>query len=283
MRVLVTGAAGFVGRTLLARLATRADCEVHALDRNPCGDVSHHVCDMREADRVLLVVRTVAPDCIYHLAGSFAETSTAHIAENVETSRNLLEAVRLTNSRSRVLLIGSAAEYGEVRRDANPLREDFPLRPASSYGHAKACQTRLMDDYCRKHGLDVVMARLFNLFGAGASPQLFVGHVEQQIEQFRRGLVGEIVVGNLEAVRDYLPVDKAAAYLECIMERGVRGEVYNVASGEPVSMRDLLERILTHHGIAWEKVRIESAAGRGNSTVPCVYADIAKLRALNCA
>jgi nucleoside-diphosphate-sugar epimerase len=283
MRVLVTGAAGFVGRALLARLATRAAWEVHALDRNSRGDVNQHICDMREAGRVSRVVRAVAPDCIYHLAGAFAETPTAHFADNVEISRNLLEAVRLSNSRSRVLLIGSAAEYGDVRRDANPLREDLPLRPASGYGRAKACQTRLMDHYRRRHDLDIVMARLFNLFGAGASRQLFVGHVEQQIEQLRRGLIGEIVVGNLDAIRDYLPVDKAAAYLECIMERGARGEVYNVGSGEPVSMRDLLERILTCHGIAWDKVRIESRAARGNSNVPCVYADISKLRALNCA
>jgi len=236
---------------------------------------------MREADRVLRVVRAVAPDCIYHLAGSFAETSTAHFADNLETSRNLLEAVRLANSRSRVLLVGSAAEYGDVRRDANPLREDFPLRPVSSYGRAKACQTRLMAHYHRRHDVNVVLARLFNLFGAGASQRLFVGCVEQQIEQFRRGLVGEIVVGNLDAVRDYLPVDTAVAYLECIMERGAPGEVYNVASGEPVSMRDLLERILACHGIGWDKVRIESRAARGNSNVPCVYADISKLRALN--
>jgi GDP-4-dehydro-6-deoxy-D-mannose reductase len=281
MRVLVTGAAGFVGRAVLSALARRPDHEVHGLDRRPVHGATPHLGDLLDASATLQFVKGLAPHRIFQLAGSFSNEFTAEFADNVVATRNLLEAVRLATPRTRVLLVGSAAEYGWVRPEANPVREDHPLHPVSIYGWAKACQTQLMGYYCRVQELDLVMARVFNLTGPGVSNRLFVGRVEEQIERLCRGQTGEIVVGNLEAVRDYLPVDEAAAKLARIMERGATGEVYNVGSGQPITMRALLDKLLTQHGLGWEHVRIESRDQAGKLDVPCIYADTSKLDALN--
>jgi GDP-4-dehydro-6-deoxy-D-mannose reductase len=176
----------------------------------------------------------------------------------------------------RVLLIGSAAEYGCVRALDNPVREDHPLAPVSLYGWTKACQTLLMNYYHCVHAMDLVLARLFNLSGGGASNQLFVGRVEEQIRRLLAGEAHEITVGNLEAQRDYLPVAEAARQLDRVMQFGEGGQVYHVASGVPTRMKDLLDILLRAQGLSHECVRQTPRSLTNKQEVPVIYADISK-------
>jgi len=255
MRILVTGAAGFLGRALVNRLKARGDTELHVTDlRQPQAGVFHS-CDLLDRAAVARLLEEVAPGLVYHLAGTFTNEYGPDFRSNVDATRHVLEGVRQRGRPVRVMLIGSAAEYGCVRPEENPVREDHALAPVSIYGWTKACQTLLMQYYYEVHELDVVMARLFNLSGAGASDRLFVGRLGRQMEQFLSGAVQEIVVGNLDSVRDYLPVEEAAGGLERVMRFGKPGQVYHVASGVPTRVRDLLDALLRARGLKRDCVR----------------------------
>ena len=120
------------------------------------------------------------------------------------------------------------------------------------------------------------MARLFNLTGNGASNRLFVGRLQEQLEQLIAGKIPEIKVGALDAVRDYLPVEDAARQLERIMLSGRSGQVYHVASGVPVRMRDLLGQLLQARGLSAACVRETPRPVHDKLDAPVVYADVTK-------
>jgi len=276
MKTLVTGAAGFLGRGLVQRLKQETQHELHVADLRPVPGGIFHRCDLSVPAEVGELLRTISPQRIYHLAGTFTNEYGADFRSNVDSTRHLLEAVRQGGGPVRVLLIGSAAEYGRVREEDNPLQEEQPLAPVSLYGWTKACQTLLMGYYYRVHALDVVMARLFNLTGNGASNRLFVGRLQEQVEQLLAGKIPEITVGALDAVRDYLPVEEAARQLERVMLSGLSGQVYHVASGVPVRMRTLLGQLLQARGVSRDCVREAPRPALDKIDAPVVYADVTK-------
>jgi GDP-4-dehydro-6-deoxy-D-mannose reductase len=280
MKTLVTGAAGLLGRAVVRKLGQEARSDLHVTDLRTATGGTFHSCDLSDPAAVQELVRAVAPERIYHLAGTFANEYATDFRSNVESTRHLLETVRQGGRQVRVLLIGSAAEYGCVPQEANPLTEEQPLAPVSLYGWTKACQTMLVGYYHRVHRLDVVMARLFNLSGSGASNRLFVGRLQEQVERLLAGGIKQITVGPLDAVRDYLPVEEAAGLVERIMEHGLGGQVYHVASGVPVRMRELLHRSLREHGLSPDCVRETAGPAIERLDPPAVYADMSKTNGL---
>ena len=279
MKILVTGAAGLLGRAVLERLHSRPGLELHGVDLQPFPSAAPHVGDLNQPAWVVELITTLRPDQVYHLAGTFSNDFQKDLSANVATTQHLLEAILRHHPAARLLLIGSAAEYGMVRPDENPISENHPLAPVSLYGWAKVCQTHLMGFYYRVQGTNVVQARLFNLSGLG-SPRLFAGRFYQQIDQLRRGEITEIVTGPLGATRDYLSPASAAVQLEGIMNHGRAGEVYHVGSGVPVKMRELVRLVLKQEGLEGCPVREEERPTSGKLDIPCIYADLAKTRAL---
>ena len=280
-KVLVTGANGFLGLNLAASLAKREDCGLYLTDiRQPQlpGRETTIQCDLSDPAQVSKLIQDVKPDQIYHLAGLFSGDYEANYRANVLAAKNLLDAVKTSVPACRLLVTGSAAEYGCAA--SNPVSESCPLNPVNLYGFTKMLQTRLAELYARIYGLDVVIARPFNLLGKGASEGLFVGRVMRQIEEFKQGKTAKITVGGLDAVRDYLKVEDAAAAFELIMNSGRAGEVYNVASGLPVKMRDLLEALLTENGIPYGVVEENPALLNRKTEVKAIYADVSKFSAL---
>jgi GDP-4-dehydro-6-deoxy-D-mannose reductase len=279
MTTLLVGANGFIAPYIRARLALLHQ-EVVLVDRAG-GQASGVVqCDLSSLHEAREIIHRFAPDRILNLAGSFTHDYEMDFAANYSTSKNILDAIRELNLQTRVLLTGSAAEYGPIDQEDNPVKEDHPLRPSSVYGLTKAMQTMLMHCYVNSWGMNIVMARPFNLLGQGMSARLFVGSVYAQIGDLRAGKISAISVGNLETRRDYLRVEKAADDFVTIMDRGEPGEVYNVGSGSSVRIRDVLESILRESGLTMDVVK-ESSGNRRTAHDPLdVYADIRKLRLL---
>ena len=214
--VLVTGAEGFIGRHLVLRLRQIGDCELFTTTRKGSAEVP--ACDLCDLDAVTALLRSLRPEHVFHCAGSFSNCWETDIDRNVRTSRNVLEAVTRCGLKSRILLFGSAAEYGDKLSGAIP--ETAPLQPVSIYGLSKVLQTLVMQYYAREKGVDVILARTFNLYGEGISPLLFPGRVSQQIEAVKAGRQTKVMVRSLESSRDYLDVKEAInAYLR-LMEFG---------------------------------------------------------------
>jgi GDP-4-dehydro-6-deoxy-D-mannose reductase len=256
MRVLVTGAAGFVGRRLVARLAQEG-ADVTGVDREV---------DVADAEAVRRAVAEVRPDAVVHLAAlTFVPDSFARPRDvfrvNFLGSRCVLEAVRGERPGARVLLVSTAHVYGSARPEDPPFDEGSPLRPGSPYAAAKAAADLLGAAYARR-GVDVVRVRPFNHTGPGRPDSFAESSFARQIAEIEAGLREPVLaVGNLDAVRDFLDVDDVIDAYVRLLDRAVPAGVYNIASGRATSLRALLDALLARSPAAPE-VRVDRALWR---------------------
>ena len=219
MRVLVTGATGFVGQHLLPRLV---DAGMSVVSRG----MELDICD---GEALRLDLEAERPDAIVHLA---AQSSVAASWQNPAGcfrvnylgTRNLLDGIESLGLPARVLLIGSADEYETTRPDIAAYRESAPLRPGSPYARTKAAG-ELLGGLAASRGLDVVRVRAFNHTGAGQSERFVASSFAKQIAEIAEGVREPLMqVGNLESVRDFLDVDDVVqAYLSLLDPAVPRG------------------------------------------------------------
>jgi GDP-4-dehydro-6-deoxy-D-mannose reductase len=278
MRVLVTGATGFVGRHLLDAL--RAAGHEPIVVGSPHDAPPAIGLDIVDADAVRRVVDAALPEAIVHLAGqAFVPQSVADplgtLAVNATGTANVLEAARAV--RARVLVISSAEVYGVQRPERMPLDETAVLRPANAYAASKLAAEAYALAWHRSYGLDAVVARPFNHIGPGQDERFVVASFARQLAGIAAGAPPLMHVGNLEAQRDFLDVrDVVAAYV-LLLANGRAGEVYNISSGRPVAIREVLRQLIT---IARVPVEIRDDPERMRSSdLPILSGDATKLRA----
>lgn len=277
--VLVTGATGALGQAVIARLRKDGNYRIVATSRHRDDETGVQL-DLRNPELISALINRAVPNLILHLAATFSPDFDEAYAVNVDATRRLLDAVQESGSRMRVLLVGSAAEYGAVRPEENPIREDHVLNPVSIYGLSKAWQTQLAGLYSSR-GVDVVVARVFNLDGPGLTERLFIGRLQKQINEVLAGRKSVIEIGSLSATRDYLTTAEAADQILSIAEHAESGRVYHVASGIPVTMRDVLVHYLAINKLDISIVRESSELTRRTGyDVPVIYADTTNTRQL---
>jgi GDP-4-dehydro-6-deoxy-D-mannose reductase len=250
MRALVTGASGFVGGYLLEALRSRGD-EVLA-----CGGArdkgEFFPLDLCDADAVRAAVDLARPDVVFHLAAqTFVPDSLTSPAAtydvNVLGTACLTQAVRdyaATGARApRIVFTSSAEVYGRREPGDFPLREHLDLRPANPYAASKAAAEAILMAESRCFRMDVVIARSFNHIGPGQSDRFVVASMAAQLARAALEKT-PLMVGNLEAERDFLDVrDVVEAYLR-LAEDGERATIYNVCSGRAVKIRDVLGELI---------------------------------------
>lgn len=253
MKSLIIGGSGFVGAYLLQHLkelghetaVTKMPQEQFAAGADDVFDL-----DILRIDMVEEILGLIKPDYIFHLA---AQSSVAVSWEkpgmtadvNIRGCMNVLEAVRRQKKKMRVLLIGSGEEYGKIRPDELPVREDHALRPDSIYAVTKACQNMAGAVYARAYGMEVVMVRAFNHIGPHQSPRFVVPDFCRQAAEIEAGIRGAVIkTGNLDAKRDFTDVRDVVRAYALLAEKGKAGETYNVGSGCAVRIRDILQIIL---------------------------------------
>lgn len=279
MNILVTGASGFVGRHLLKYLCTELDAHCIGVSRTASEDTNTLQCELTDYNQVVGVIKKTQPTHVFHVAGSYTNDFETDYSCNVLSTKNILDAAVKHKQDARVMLMGSAAEYGEVNTQECPVSEQHILNPISIYGWSKAAQSHFAPLYSRQHGLAVMVARTFNLMGVGISDKLFPGQLEHQIQQVLSGKTSRITVGKLDAKRDYIDIKDACALYLAIATKGLAGEVYNVGSGCATSMRELLNAMLTANGLD-QAIIDEAQHNKSSNEVSVIYADISKVTAL---
>jgi GDP-4-dehydro-6-deoxy-D-mannose reductase len=158
--------------------------------------------------------------------------------------------VRAERPEARVLVAGSAAEYGLAYEEELPITEEQPLRPLSPYGVTKVAQSLLAAQVALRQELVVVRTRSFNLTGPGEPETLVCAAFASQLVEIERRTRAPILrVGNLESLRDFVDVRDAVRAYALVAERGMNGAVYNVASGRAVAIEDVLERLRLLSGV----------------------------------
>ncbi len=260
MKALITGTTGFAGSHLVEYLFDhQPQVEVVGIKRwrSPMENIAHLgdrlklvETDLHDYHSVYRMLEEVRPDVIFHLAAqSFVPTSwkapAATLETNVVGQTHLFEAVRALSLDPVIQIACSSEEYGLVHRHETPMTEENPLRPLSTYAVSKIAQDYLGYQYFQSYGLKVVRTRGFNHTGPRRGDVFVVSNFAKQLARIKAGHADPVIrVGNLEAERDFTDVrDMVRAYWLAVT-KGKPGEVYNIASGQAIAIKNLLDRLI---------------------------------------
>lgn len=278
MRILVTGPDGFVGRHLTRLLRASGHEVVEAPGPGAPGGIE--VTDLASVTHALDAAR---PDAIVNLAGvsSVPESHrdpTHAFAVNAIGTVNVLAAAREVCPRARLLVIGSGEAYGRAA-GREPLPEETPLQPLSPYSASKVAAETAALQFHRSYDTDVVCVRPFNHLGRGQATGFVVPSFAAQIAAIRRGEAPPVLrTGDLSPTRDFLHVEDVVAAYELLLRAGVAGAVYNIASGQGRTIRNLLDEMLELTSVV---ARIETDPARVRPVeLPVLIGDPSRVRAL---
>lgn len=274
MSVLVTGAAGFIGRPLLARLACNGE-EVHALSTRvghaEIHGVRWHRVDLADDTAVERVMERLAPERLVHLAWCTEHGRNWRAPENViwvERSLHLARAFAGRGGR-RMVVLGTCAEYDWSRVEGPLAEHASPLAPATLYGAAKDALRRVLEAYAAQEGFELAWGRPFHLYGPREAPKRLVPSV------IRALLTRETVaIGSGERVRDFMHVEDVAGGVAALLDSPVEGAV-NIATGIGVTVGEVVDAIVraTGHPELVRRGALPDRPGEPRSLV----ADVARL------
>jgi GDP-4-dehydro-6-deoxy-D-mannose reductase len=276
MRAVITGAGGFVGYHLAEHLRAEGD-DVVGLDVVERPGIQ--AVDITDFDAVRSAMEAAAPDAVYHLA------ALSHVGEswrdfdelmqvNVDGTRHVVEAAHQTGA-TRMIIVGSAEEYGAAGRSHSAVGEDAALLPLSPYGASKVAAEFAAQAAFIARGAGVIRVRAFSHTGPGQSARFVVPAFARRIVEAGHAGADHIMVGNVETVRDFTDVRDIVRAYRLLVERGRPGEAYNVASGVGVSIREIAERLMRLAGVS---LRLERDPDLDRpADVPLLVGDAEKL------
>lgn len=258
-KIFITGASGFVGTHLVKYLSSLGKNTIFGTTFGETDTTlkkwlpNEQIFTVNLLDRNAIdaIINQVKPDAIVHLAAlSSAALSFSQAAETITNNAvaqiNLLDAIAKLKKKPKTLIIGSAEEYGIVKKEESPVTETNPLRPLSPYAVSKITQDFLGYQYYLTYNIPIVRLRPFNHTGEGHAPTFVIPAFAKQVAEIEFGLRDHVmVVGDTSVVRDFTHVDDMVKAYELALHFCRAGEVYNVGSGKPVKIQSILDLLLT--------------------------------------
>lgn len=278
-KILITGFSGFVSQYFIEYLYdNNIDFDICGVDivaprfsllkYKSSHNISFHILDMTDKEKVYSIISLEKPEYVLHLASyssvaySWKEPNLSFM-NNCNIFLNLIEAIRIYSPNARILSVGSSEEYGNVDESQLPLEEEITLKPISPYAVARVSQEHLSQVFVRGYGMDIVLTRSFNHIGPRQDLRFVVPSFIERILKYQKDHIRKkdslemvrILVGDVDIVRDFLDVrDVVRAYYMLLMKGG-KGEVYNVCSGIPYRLSDVIDTIGKIIGIEVEAVQ----------------------------
>jgi len=294
MRVLITGITGFAGSHLAEYILTHhPEVEVYGLirwrsRRENIVHIEDKITlvegDLKDIVSLKKMLANVKPDRIFHLAAqSFVPTSWKCPAETFSINAigqiNLFEAILDLGLSPKIQIAGSSEEYGLVYENEIPMKETNPLRPLSPYAVSKVAQDLLAFQYWKSYGLRTVRTRGFNHTGPRRGEVFICSNFARQIAEIEKEKRDPVIlVGNLEAKRDFTDVRDIVRAYWLSLEKGEEGEVYNIGTGRAYAMQDILDMLISLSQVKVE-VKVDPERLRP-SDVPILLSDSSKFRQL---
>lgn len=281
MKILVTGAGGFVGGHLIPALEADGHEVVGTALDNEHG---FRKLDVRIPEEVDAIVADVRPDACFHLAGqssvslSWKEPALTYEV-NAHGTHYLLDAIYRHVPRCRVHVAASSDEYGKVDPSECPIDENAPLRPVSPYAVSRVAGEWIARMFHESFGLHVVVTRAFMHIGPGQPASFATADWARQVALAEGGLNEPVVLtGNLEIRREFGHVRDVVRAYRAVLDKGAPGEAYNVATGEPHQLAEVLG-ILVDMATMEIEVRTDPTKLRPVD-FPLLYGDAGKLERL---
>jgi GDP-4-dehydro-6-deoxy-D-mannose reductase len=257
LKVFISGATGFVGCHLIDFLSS-AKYEIYGTSfpnkpekEERCRGENISYLDIRSEEKVFETIKKMQPDWIFHLAAiSNVKRSWDRKKEVLETNLMgtfyLFEGVRQFIPQARILFVSSSDVYGILVPTEKALKEEDSFHVVNPYAFTKASGEMLSKFYAEIENLDIIIARSFPHTGPGQSPDFVCSDWALQIARIEKGLAEPVIeVGNLNGKRDFTDVRDVVKAYAFLMERGRRGEVYNVCSGKAVPLKEILDLLLS--------------------------------------
>jgi len=280
---IITGVNGFCGQYLAQKLRELYGNSVRIIgvDLKECPETQkidqYFKCDISDEAGLRGIIDQIGGDgvCCFQLAGLLKGDDLGSFLDlHVRGTHNILQAFSRLGPKLRFVNVGTSAEYGYQGEKAIP--ESATPQPETWYGLSKCMQTMVTGYYSRHQGLDAVMVRTFNVLGPGQGDALVVGRIISQAAQCKLGLRDRIIIGNTKSYRDFVDIRDVVNAYHVLSVNGRSGEVYNVASGKAVKIKQILEMTLE---IADMDIGIEEIAEKPSTRdIPYQCADITKIQ-----
>jgi GDP-4-dehydro-6-deoxy-D-mannose reductase len=258
-KILITGANGFVASHFLDYLENQKIASdvlgIDIVDQTTSLpfkyiDFRYVKQNMLDLEKIDDIACNFQPDYVLHLASYSSvayswEYPVESFKNNMNIFLNLVETIRKHGLKTRILAVGSSEQYGNINATDLPLRETSKLDPLSPYAVARVSQEMLSKIYFSAYGQDIVMTRSFNHIGPGQSDRFVISSfIKQIVEKVKKGQP-EITLktGDITIVRDFLDVRDVVKSYWLLLEKGQSGEIYNVCSGVPHSLHQIIDII----------------------------------------
>lgn len=256
MKILIIGSDGFVGRNIADVLSK--DHDVYRGSRKDKSDPKSVFIDLLNKDTIKNALNQIQPEIIINAAGVVENSEAARA--NVTFTTNLLEAIKECDQKPRrVIISGSAAEYGLVDETNIPVAEDAPLNANVGYGLSKKDEVAFALQFAAENGLEVVIARIFNPIGVGMHEKFLLPKLIVQTKEVQSGLKKDIEVNRLDAKRDYLNIKDVAGVIKLLVEGSPKENIYNIGSGEATTTQELIETIVSELQLSSPPNLVESS------------------------
>lgn len=272
MRILIIGANGFIGSNVSSLLGKNHEVYMAGRYDKPINrQFNLDLLDIKETLQLLLQVK---PEVIINCAGIVENSDRAKL--NVQFTKNLLNAVIKSKLIvKRIIISGSAAEYGYVDKKDIPVNENTPLNADSGYGLSKKMEELSALEISRKNSLPLTVARIFNPIGIGMHERFLIPSLINQINDTIIGTRKTIEVSRLDALRDYINVRDIASAIQVLIENDPKRSSYNIGSGIATSNWQLIETIMKEFKLINEPELKETSVDQ--EKLVAVQADISRI------
>ena len=280
-KIIILGSEGFIGKSFVNYYERLDDSNIklYFIDIVPIKKNNYYNVNATDFEKINKIIQKIKPEEIFNFSGSFTNIFNTDYQNNVIATKNIFESV-LQNGleECKILINGSAAEYGLIQKEDYIIDEDYPLNPISFYGLSKVFQTYLAKTYFLREDINVYITRPFNIIGYGISSKLFIGRLINEIKLNLKEK-RKITLGNLNNERDYIDIeDLINAYVKIIHE-GIPGEIYNIGSQCSIKTQNLLTKFMEIFEIDKNNIEINKNLS-SKFDVPKIIADNTKLKEL---
>lgn len=261
MNCLITGINGSGPSYLAEHLITKTGLKVSGLGRyhsessnrnlvNIKNDVSFYECDLTDMSAVLRTLSDSQPDMIFHMASTAKVKSSfsnplSVLRNNIDSTANLLEAIRILKIKPTIHFCGTSEVYGQVRKEDTPIKETHRIDPVNVYAISKLTQEGLVKSYWRSFGIPVVITRAFTYINP-RRPDIFSSAFVRQIVEIEKGKREKLFHGNLDSTRTMVDVRDIVEAYWLANTKCDYGEAYNIGGTYVMKVGEFLELLRSY-------------------------------------